>query len=50
MAGHTIPIIRYFRLKKIRINNKNRVKILKETLVSDGCVEIKVKVISNNGQ
>ena len=50
MAGHTIPIIKYFRLKKInnKRSNRNRVKILKETLISDGIVEIKVKVISKN--
>lgn len=40
MSGHTIPITKYFRLHKLKLDykNKNKVKIIKETLVSDKCI------------
>lgn len=49
MAGHIIPIAKYFRLnphKVSRIANA-KVKIINETVISENCIDIKIKVLSH---
>lgn len=39
MAGHTIPIAKYFRLNRLNnFRNDSKVKIIKETVISEHCV------------
>lgn len=50
MSGHTIPIAKYFRLNPqlVTHNKKSKVRILKETPINDGCVNVKIKVIDHD--
>lgn len=45
MAGHTIPIAKYFRLSRVRSGRKdNGVKIIKESVISEHCIEVKIRM------
>jgi hypothetical protein len=47
MLGHTRPITKYFRFKKIPRAGRRKIKILKERFIDDNCVEISIVIIAD---
>lgn len=45
MLGHTIPVSKYFRIKKIESEKKCQVKIMKEELIDANTLQIMIKVL-----
>ena len=50
MSGHTIPIAKFFRLNPhlVTRNKRSKVRILTETTVNEGCINVKIKVIAGD--
>lgn len=46
MLGHTIPVSKYFRIKKIESEKKCKVKIMKEELIDANTLQIMIKVLT----
>jgi hypothetical protein len=47
MSGHIVPIAKYFRLNRSRSRRSDcKIRIVRETVISEHCIEVKMKVIS----
>jgi len=47
MAGHIVPIAKYFRLNRVKSRRTDKkVRIVRETVISEHCIQVNIKVIS----